>query len=48
MNFSQAYSIAYENANPYEDQCDEERCVNGKHCESCNHDLEPMENEDDE
>ncbi len=39
MNFNEALAIAYgryENANPYEDRCDEERCVKGKKCNECN------------
>ncbi len=40
MNFKEASSLAYfniwENANPYEDRCDEERCVKGKKCTECN------------
>lgn len=30
------FEITWENANPYENQCDEERCVNGQNCEICN------------
>jgi hypothetical protein len=41
MNFSEARAIAYyENYNPADEACTEDRCVNGKHCEQCNPDLE--------
>lgn len=31
---------AWEDANPYDGLCDEERCVNGKKCTECNKDME--------
>lgn len=38
MNFQTINS--YENANPYEDRCDEERCVKGSKCTECNQEVE--------
>ncbi len=43
MNFTQAYALAYanfENSNPYEDRCDETRCVRGKTCTECNPEVD--------
>ena len=40
MNFREAYSIAYENMNPYDDKCDEDRCVIEKTCPKCNPEWE--------
>ena len=46
MNFLDARAIAYaayENANPYESQCDEERCICGK----CNSPSDLTETDDE-
>lgn len=37
------FETAWENANPYEDRCDEERCVQGRKCRECNPEVEDDE-----